>query len=105
MDTAHSLEYKLKGLFEISVERMAHNVRELHSLFWIISRVGENPRVNSSLSTINALDDNAIGTSVEEIVIENNAPYILHQLTTTMSQNMVLLAPPSAMKIGGKILK
>ena len=56
----------------------------LHSLFWIISRVSENPWVNSSLNTINALNDNAIGTSIDEIIIENGDPYILHQLTTTM---------------------
>ena len=75
-----------------------HIVRVHYSLFWVISRICENPGIDPTLNSINALDDNSIGTSVDKIIIEYYIPHAVHELAAAMGDNGLSLRPPFAMK-------
>ena len=67
-------------------------------LFRIISRVGKKSRIDSSLNSINTLDDNSIVVGMNEVVVKNFVPDGMHKFTAAVRHDVYFLCSPFTMK-------
>ena len=55
-----------------------------NTLLGVISRVSEEPRIDTTLNPVSALDDHAVLECIYKRVVEEKVPYSMDQLATTM---------------------
>jgi hypothetical protein len=74
-------------------------------LFRIISRVGKKSGVDTSLNSINTLDDNSIDIGMNKDIIKNFGPDSVHKFAAAVCHDVRFLCLPFTMKLRGKVLK
>jgi hypothetical protein len=74
-------------------------------LFRIIGRIGKKSGIDTSLNSINALNDNSVDVGMDEIVIKNFAPDSMHEFTAAVCHDVYFLRSPFTMKCGDEVLK
>ena len=67
-------------------------------LFRIVSRVCKQPGIYTPLYAIHTFDHNAVCVGMDKVVIQNFAPYRMHEFAATVRQNLSLLGFPLLMK-------
>jgi hypothetical protein len=61
----------------------------MYSLFGIIRRICEYPRVHPTHNTIRKVDDDAMHVSMSKIIIEESPPDRVHELLSAMRGDVV----------------